>query len=79
MHFGNFCSVSQSGVVGYSGDFAETSMDQLGKEEDGLHQDGKEIQLSNMYVRRMDDPRKHFKSFSIRTPFATYNRRKHPH
>jgi len=78
MHFGNFCFVGQSGVPGYNGDFAETLTDQLGKEEDGLHQDDKEIQQSNMYVRRRDDPRKCFKSFSIRTPFATYSRRKHP-
>ncbi|QCD94825.1 hypothetical protein DEO72_LG5g2914 [Vigna unguiculata] len=31
------------------GNFVETSTDQHGKEEDGLHQDGKEIQQSNMY------------------------------
>ena len=58
------------------GNFVETSTDQHGKEEDGLHQDGKEIQQSNMYVRRMDDQRKCFKSISLRTSFATYSRRK---
>ncbi|QCE00736.1 hypothetical protein DEO72_LG7g2026 [Vigna unguiculata] len=58
------------------GNFVETSTDQLGKEKDGLHQDSKEIQQSNMYVRRMDDPRKRFKSISLRTPFATYSKRK---
>jgi len=58
------------------GNFVETSTDQLGKEEDGVHHDGKEIQQSNMYVRRRDGPRKRFKSIAIRTPFATYSRRK---
>jgi len=41
------------------------------------NQEAQESEHSNMYVRRRDGPRMRVKSFAIRTPFATYSRRKH--
>ena len=40
------------------------------------NQEAQESEQSNMYVRRRDGPQIHVKSFAIRTPFATYSRRK---
>ncbi|QCD96902.1 hypothetical protein DEO72_LG6g1612 [Vigna unguiculata] len=40
-------------------------------------QEAQESEQSNIYVRRRDDPRMRAKSMAIRTPFATFSRRKH--
>jgi len=40
------------------------------------NQEAQESKQSNMYVRQRDGPRMRVKSFAIRTPFATYSRRK---
>ncbi|QCD80377.1 hypothetical protein DEO72_LG2g698 [Vigna unguiculata] len=40
------------------------------------NQEAQESEQSNMYVRRRDGPRMRVKSMAIRTPFATFSRRK---